>query len=212
MPGVPSVLVVIDSLAVGGPSRTVVASATGLRRRGVDVRLAHLGIGDAGVMEAELQAGHVPVLNLALGSLANPSTALLLAAYIRRERLDVVHSHNRYGHLVGRLAAAAAGRPIVSTVHHLIEPAGTWRDLARRRLDDFTARWCTLILTVSEAQRRAYLRRVRLRPDHVETHRNGIDTSVFRPDSAVRARMRAELGVQDGAPLFVSVGALIQAK
>jgi glycosyltransferase involved in cell wall biosynthesis len=209
----PRVLILVDSLKLGGPARLVVSSAAGLAQRGLDVRVAHLGIGDGRGLAAELTASGVPVLNLDLGSLLDPRPVVRLARYVRHQHIDVVHTHNPYAHLVGRPAAALAGRPTVSTVHSIVDVETGWRDRVRRRLDHLSARrLCRLVITVSDAQRRGYLAQARVAPAHVETHWNGVDTRLFRPNSAARARVRASLGVAPEQPLFASVSVLREGK
>src|SRR5690242_4243154 len=104
--GAPRVLLLVDSLRVGGAERLTVVLANGLRRRGIDARVAHLGIESSQLLIEELQAAGTPELNLRLRSLLDPRPALRLAAYLRRESIDLLHTHNRYAHLVGRPAAA----------------------------------------------------------------------------------------------------------
>jgi glycosyltransferase involved in cell wall biosynthesis len=203
------ILVVIDSLEIAGPARLVVSSAIGLAQRGLDVRVAHLGIGDARLMDNELRARRVPVLDLRLGSLLDPRSIMRLSRYIKRHAIDVVHTHNPYAHLVGRPAARLAGRPAVSTVHSIVDIESGWRHAVRRRLDYLSARHlCRLVITVSEAQRRVYVRNARVQPKRVERLRNGVDTSLFRSDAAARSRIRGELGLTPHQPLFVTVSAL----
>src|ERR1700736_6479062 len=81
----PRVLMLIDTLRVTGPARLVVTAATGLRHRGVDARVAHLGIGDSSMLESELHASQVPVLNLEIGRLLHPRPVVQLARYLMRE-------------------------------------------------------------------------------------------------------------------------------
>lgn len=203
----PRVLVLVDRLQVGGPGRLVVALATGLRGRGVDVRVAHLGLGEWEPLAAELAACGVTALNLRLGHLLDPRPEWRLAGYLRRERIDVVHTHNRYAHLVGRTAAMLAGRPVVSTVHYLQEMEPGWREAVRRWLDHMSARMlCSVVITVSEAQRRVYLRAAGIEDARVQLHRNGVDPALFRPDPVARGRQRSALGLPPEAPVLAVVG------
>src|SRR6476620_73754 len=93
------VLLLVDSLRVGGAERLTVVLANGLRLRGVDARVAHLGIETSQLLVDELRAADTPELDLQLGSLFDPRPTLRLAAYLRREGIDLLHTHNRYAHL-----------------------------------------------------------------------------------------------------------------
>jgi glycosyltransferase involved in cell wall biosynthesis len=203
------VLLLQDSLRVGGAERLTVVLANNLRLRGVDARVAHLGIESSHLLVEELQAAGTPELNLRLGSLLDPRPALGLAMYLRRERIDLLHTHTRYAHLVGRPAAALACRPVVSTIHNIMDIESGWRGSVRRRLDYWTARkLCTAVITVSEAQRQVYLRATGINPARVETHMNGVNTEEFRPDTSARNRLRGELGVGADTVLILTVAML----
>jgi glycosyltransferase involved in cell wall biosynthesis len=205
----PRILVVIDTLQIAGPARAVVSSTIGLAQRGIDVRVAHLGIGDGRLLSNELQARRVRVVDLHLGSLLDPRSIVRLSRYIRRHAIDVVHTHNPYAHLVGRPAATLAGRPAVSTVHSIIDAESGWRHAVRRRLDYFTARHlCRRVITVSEAQRRVYLQAARVQPLRLELLGYGVDTALFHSNAAARSRIRGELRLTPQQPLFVTVAIL----
>lgn len=202
-------LLLIDTLQLGGPARLLVDQARGLRQRGTDARVAHLGIGNWSLLAAELKACGVPLLNLHLGGLLDPRPVLWLARYLSRQQIDLIHTHNRYAHIVGRVAAALARRPVVSTVHSIVETDLGWRGAVRRELDYVSARTlCTAVITVSEAQREVYSRASRVRASRVETHLNGIDVDRFRPDPVARTVYREQLGQPEAAPLFATVAVL----
>ena len=203
------VLLMIDRLNWGGAERVVVSLACGLHARGLDVRLMQMGSRGPHPWGAELLRAGVPVLDLGLRSLLDPRPVLWLAAYLRRERIDLLHTHLRYSDLVGRAAAALARRPVISTIHGIAEAQPGWREAVRRRLDYFSARAvCPLVLTVSDAQRQIYQRAARLDSARLETHRNGVDTARFRPDAAAREQLRAQLGVAPLTLLYVTVAIL----
>jgi glycosyltransferase involved in cell wall biosynthesis len=205
----PRVLLLVDSLRMGGAERLTVVLANGLRRRGVDARLAHLGIDGSQILMEELRTADTPELDLHLGSLFDPRSTLRLTAYLRREGIDLLHTHNRYAHLVGRPAAALARRPVLSTIHNIQDPVSSRREWVRRALDYWTARTlCTAIITVSEAQRQVYLRATGIDPTRVETHMSGVDTERFRPDPSVRDRLRTELGVAADTILILTIAML----
>jgi glycosyltransferase involved in cell wall biosynthesis len=199
----------IDRLNWGGAERVVVSLACGLHARGLDVRLMQMGSRGPHPWGAELLRAGVPVLDLGLRSLLDPRPVLRLAAYLRRERIDLLHTHLRYSDLVGRAAAALAHRPVISTIHGIAEVQLGWREAIRRRLDYFSARAvCPLVLTVSDAQRQVYQRAARVDCARLETHRTGVDTARFRPDAATRARLRAQLGVEHQTLLYATVAVL----
>ncbi len=203
-------MLLIDTLAVGGPARVAITLSAGLRARGVDAWVAHLGArGESGSLVAELRDAGVPVLDLALRSLFDPRPTMRLVSFLRRARVHLLHTHNRYGHLIGRPAAAIAGCPIVSTDHWIHDTETGWRSAVRGQLDMLGARaFRGHTVMVSHAQRRVHERLGRLPTTCVETIPNGVDTRAFRPDPAAGARLRAALGLSHAAPVFVNVAML----
>jgi glycosyltransferase involved in cell wall biosynthesis len=124
-----------------------------------------------------------------------------LAAYIRRERVDVLHAHmfgsNFWGTVIGRLA----GVPVVIAHEH------TWSfegEPLKRLLDrELIARWSDAFIAVSRADRRRMIEIERIPFERIRFIPNGIASR-----APTRGHdLRAELGVGSG-PLVGAVGAL----
>jgi glycosyltransferase involved in cell wall biosynthesis len=124
-----------------------------------------------------------------------------LAAYIRRERVDVLHAHmfgsNLWGTVVGRLARV----PVVIAHEH------TWSfegELLRRVLDrELIGRWSDAFVAVSREDRRKMIEIERIPAERIRFLANGIAPQAPTPGRD----LRAELGVGSG-PLVGAVGAL----
>jgi len=124
-----------------------------------------------------------------------------LAAYIRRERVDVLHAHmfgsNLWGTVVGRLASV----PVVVAHEH------TWSfegEPLRRILDrELIGRWSDAFVAVSRDDRRKMIEIERIPAERIRFLANGI-----APRAPIPGRdPRTELGVGSG-PLVGAVGAL----
>jgi glycosyltransferase involved in cell wall biosynthesis len=123
-----------------------------------------------------------------------PIGAASLAALIRRERVDIVHTntiHNLYGWAAARLA----GRPHVWHVREIVWQSARLRALERRLALRFSDR----VVVTSDAVGTMFEADGRL-PPHVVKIPNGVDTARFRPgrDDTVRR----DFGIPPGAPLF----------
>jgi glycosyltransferase involved in cell wall biosynthesis/ribosomal protein S18 acetylase RimI-like enzyme len=136
---------------------------------------------------------------------------------LRRERFDLLHTHNPKPGVIGRLAARLAGVPVVNTVHGLY---ATPEDrLAKRAavlgLEGLAARCSRLELYQSEEDLR-WARRIRLvPPGRAELLGNGTDLSRFDPDRVGPdrvARLRRELGLPADALVVGAVGRLVAEK
>jgi glycosyltransferase involved in cell wall biosynthesis/ribosomal protein S18 acetylase RimI-like enzyme len=136
---------------------------------------------------------------------------------LRRERFDLLHTHNPKPGVIGRLAARLAGVPVVNTVHGLY---ATPEDRLGKRaavlgLEGLAARCSRLELYQSEEDLR-WARRIRLvPPGRAELLGNGTDLSRFDPGRVGPdrvARLRRELGLPADALVVGAVGRLVAEK
>jgi glycosyltransferase involved in cell wall biosynthesis/ribosomal protein S18 acetylase RimI-like enzyme len=141
-----------------------------------------------------------------------------LLGIFRRERFDLVHTHNPKPGIMGRIAARVTGVPcVVNTVHGLY---ATPEDPATKRrvvlaLEALAARFSDLELYQSEEDL-TWARRARVVPGlRSVLLGNGTDLSRFDPSSVSAERMvalRDELGIPRDAPVVGTVGRLVQEK
>ena len=134
-----------------------------------------------------------------------PLATLRLAARLRRDRIDVLHTHLLEASLVGLLAAKLARtRLAIFTGHHSHEVP-----LHKRRLlfevDRLAARWLAdVVISPSREMRDTFIAEYGCRPDHVELIEHGIDLSGFDPEAATGSELRSELGL-DGKLVFGAI-------
>jgi glycosyltransferase involved in cell wall biosynthesis/ribosomal protein S18 acetylase RimI-like enzyme len=141
-----------------------------------------------------------------------------LVRLLRRERFDLVHTHNPKPGVMGRVAARLARVPlVVNTVHGLY---ATPEDPLVKRiavlgLEGLAARCSDLEMYQSEEDLR-WARHIRLvPPGRSELLGNGTDLKRFDPDRIGperAAELRAELGLPVGALVVGAVGRLVAEK
>ncbi|MGH2595280.1 MAG: GNAT family N-acetyltransferase [Actinomycetota bacterium] len=141
-----------------------------------------------------------------------------LLAIFRRERFDLVHTHNPKPGVMGRVAARLAGVPcVIDTVHGLY---ATPDNGLGRRLPVLTAEWVAARFSDLElyqsAEDLAWARRLRVtRPGRSIHLGNGIDLSQFSPDLAGEERvrkLRSELGIAEDELVVGTVGRMVREK
>lgn len=141
-----------------------------------------------------------------------------LLRIFRRERFDLVHTHNPKPGVLGRIAARAAGVPhVVNTVHGLY---ATREDRARRRMPVLAAEWvagrCSDLELYQSAEDLAWARRLGLTGRARSIHLgNGIDLERFAPAGASDGdgrRLRAELGIGSDELVVGTVGRMVREK
>jgi glycosyltransferase involved in cell wall biosynthesis len=202
------VLTLVDHLGTtGGAERLALDIATRLDRSRFRSTLCASRFGTDRALSHEEQqvVGLLRDAGAELLALGRRSTEIWpwrrLAAYIRRERVDVIHAHmfgsNAWGTVVGRLTRV----PVVIAHEH------TWSfegEPLKRLLDrELIGRWSDAFVAVSREDRRRMIEIERVPAKRIRVLANGI-----APRSPTAGRdLRAELGIGSG-PLLGAVGAL----
>ncbi|MDQ3927789.1 MAG: glycosyltransferase, partial [Chloroflexota bacterium] len=154
----------------------------------------------------------VPVTVLDQEHVYDARALLKLVRYIRRHRIDIVHTHLAGADILGRVAGFLTGRPVVSSIH-LLE--GDLLDAPARRqlLLKLTAHWmCRRIVVVAENMRQDAADWLGLPLSRVEAIPNGVDTARFRrPANFDAAAVKRALTGGEHA-LVVSVARLFPQK
>lgn len=136
-----------------------------------------------------------------------------LVALLRREQPDIVHGHMPISGFLARIAARVAGVPRVAYTCHgfLFNQPGPWPRRLASLLMEWTAGQVTDVFLTVSAEEAADARRlwINRRADAIG---NGRDPAIFHPDSAARARLRAELGVPPDRVVITAVSRLVRHK
>lgn len=162
--------------------------ALGMRARGVDNRIMCM----PGPYVQPLRERGIPTQAVDLPRAVHPfqmTVALFqMMAYMRRERIDLVHTHCSMPGILGRLAARLAGVPvIVHTIHGLHTTEGAGAVLVR--LYDWSERFVGSFTHLLLSQNRADLEVARrsgfTAPERMHLIGNGIDLTRFQPEPRI---------------------------
>ena len=180
---------VITRLIIGSAQENTVASVLGLRRKpDLDVRLiSGLTKGPEGSLEplfAELPGVLTVQPQLVRPiRLAQDWRALRwLTGEFRQERPDIVHTHSGKAGVLGRLAAARAGVPVI--IHTIHGPSigafqGPVANLVFGGAERYAARVTTHFVVVANAMKEQYLAAGIGRPDQYTRILSGFDLEPF---------------------------------
>jgi len=198
------ILYVLNTLAVGGTERQVLAIAERMAARGHAVALMVL-------RSREVEGWTTPLDVVYLDIQKNPASAVAGlrrgSAFVRCFDPAVIHSHNFHGNLLARLMRAVSRQPkLISTIHNVYE--GSWRRMLAYRLTDHLAHATT---AVSNAVADRYVRLKAVSQSKIIVLTNGIDTAEFVAAAERRVSMRQQMGAGDEF-LWLSVGRLTAAK
>jgi glycosyltransferase involved in cell wall biosynthesis len=207
---------VITGLGMGGAEVQLCLLAAGLMRRGAAVQIISMlsMIAD----HPELADGAIPVRTLGMSRGAwKPSHFVRYIKAVREFRPDVIHAHMFHAILLARLGRPFTHGPLVCTAQNTTERPehdragaemrGRLRELAYRFSDPL----CELTTQVSTAGAERYVAIRAVPASKMKLVPNAVDVERFRPDPALRQRIRSELGLGD-AFTWLSIGRLERQK
>lgn len=209
----PPVAWLVDSLRLGGAERLALTFAQEYQRRGGRVKIIALKAAPEPERALEAEASRLGLDWVCLGArhLRDWAAWRGLRRHLRQFQPAVLHAHLRYATLWGALAAWRQRRPLVVTLHVLpLAGHGRWRQLALAWLE----RWALnhvarRVLLLGAAQAQAW-RQAGLDPRRQRLLPNGISLPLPAPEAG--RRVRAELGIPDAAPVFLTVAAVRENK
>jgi glycosyltransferase involved in cell wall biosynthesis len=198
------VLHFVDALLRGGAERLLVELATRSDRERFDPAVVCFRQGAfADELAAAGRAVHVVPKR-------GPFDLRLLVALVRllrREGVAVVHAHDIQAATYGVMAGKLVRTPVVLTVHGL----SFFRQKRAPMLLSRLARWLDRVVFVGHWLQRIAAEEFGFRPRRATVVHNGADIDQFRPGQPDLA-LRAELRLDDGAPVAGTVGNLRSVK
>lgn len=200
------VLHVIGSLGPGGAERNLCYLAPWMARS--RFRYAICCLSRRGEYADEVERLGVPVIELGHRRRHTLRSVFRLARLLRRSRVKIIHMHLFECGLIGRLAAWAAGVPVVITHEHGKTVWKKWYHIWFERL---AIRRTDLRIAVSEDIRDLRIKHEATPPSKIVVIGNAVEPSRFEVASEVARRKRQELGL-DEFFIIGTVGRLVEAK
>ncbi len=177
----PLVAQLLSTFEVGGAERLALQLSQALHARAW--RCMAIGLMRSGPMRTRFEEAGIPcrVLGRSIPRGLDPFTLIRLARLLRRERVAVLHCHNRLAQIYGGFAARLAGTPAVVCTRHAAAVDGKLRP--PQLLERMSARFTHRFVAVSEDVERQALALGRLPAERSTVIYNGVDTNSFRPSS-----------------------------
>jgi glycosyltransferase involved in cell wall biosynthesis len=199
-----NVLQLIPTLDRSGAEKQMVLLAAGLPRERFRVEAAALT--RLGPLEADLRAAGVPVTLIGKHLKADPFALLRLTRFLKSGRFDVVQTWIFAANTYGRLAARAAGVPVVVTAEMAVD---LWKRRGHLAIDRRLARWTDRVVGNSRAVADFY-RKAGVPDDRLTVIPSGIADE--EPPAVDPAAVRAEFGWPADAPMALFAGRLAPQK
>jgi glycosyltransferase involved in cell wall biosynthesis len=200
------VLMVIDSLRLGGAERVLATLSGAAPHAGFRFELAVLSAPGShrSVMEPVLAEAGVNLSYLSIRRLIDPQALPRLVRAIRSSGCDVVHAHLEDAATLVPLAARLAGRPAVCSFHHVAVEI-SWREALKERLAVAAANRSAGVIFVSQSSLDSFTRTYSGPRSNWCVIENGVDLNAF---STAPATMPLDLQIPSDALIVTIVGAL----
>ena len=199
---------IITRLDFGGAQANTLYTASALDRRRFD---AFLVAGPGGILESGTEPGRLLVarrLVREISPVKDLAAFFELRALLRKLGPGVAHTHSSKAGILGRLAAAAAGVPVVVHTFHGFG-FHPWQNFLKRALfmllEKFCARFTDALVFVSKANMETARAAGIGSPEKYRLIRSGVKLAGY-PAVIDRAAKRAELGLSAGDIIALSIG------
>jgi glycosyltransferase involved in cell wall biosynthesis len=219
-PGGTRVVRVFSRLNIGGPAVHVILLSAGLRPLGYETRLV---VGRESPREGNMLplaaernvvCESVAGLGREIAPLQDGRALLGLYRLLRSWRPTIVHTHTAKAGLLGRLAARAAGVPLVVHTYHGHVLRGYFSPAKTALFQWLETRLATLadaLVAVSESVKGDLVALGVAPPEKIRVVPLGLDLEHLAGELP-RGALRPEAGLEDGAPLVGMVGRLVPIK
>jgi len=215
-----NVLHVINTLSGAGAQMNVARLATHANRARVEPHLAYCG---QWPLETELERCAVPLLRLdenpcRVRSMATPRIIARLVAYIRKHRIQLVHTHLFNAHVWGASAARLVGVKVLEHVHdHRYSDRKALEDFGLPRTHHYDqapllARLSDHVVVLTTQNRDHVIHRLGVDASKISLILNGLPQRAALPTSDERSRLRESLGIPADAFVVLGVGRLAAEK
>lgn len=216
------VLRVISRLNIGGPARHVVILSSRLGSGAFETLLASGTVreyeGDMSYLAGEygVSVRVIPSLGREVALLDDVRSFLALLRIIRSFHPDIVHTHASKAGALGRVAAVAAGVPvIVHTFHgHVFEGYfGRRMTSLVMAVERFLARFTRAIVVLSDSQENDITKKYRVAPrSKVNVVPLGLDLARYAAAERFSGTLRQSLGFDRDVSVVATVGRLVAIK
>ena len=199
------IMFVIWSLDLGGAEQVVIDLATKLDRQFFEPFVCCLN--GKGRFAPQVEGLGIKVVALHKRPKFDPWVIFKLVRVMKKEKVDLVHTHLFTANLWGRIAAKLAGVPVVSSEHGM----DIWRKRLHLTLDQMLTRVNRKIVFVSEGVKNFYKSRNHSLNGKGRVIHNGINIAQFQP-RIDRQAVRKSLGLGESDKVVGIVGRLVPEK
>ncbi len=175
----PKVMRVISDLPVGGVENRLLALLPKLASK-YDIQVCCIRA--RGALACEFEQAGIPVVLKYFKSRLHPVSLYQLASYMKKQKIDIVHTHMYRPNISGALAAKLAGVPVIISQVHNVDH---WDNRRQIFTDSLFCGFRDKVIAVSCAVKNDYIKNTGIRADKCAVIYNGIDMDKFQTLSAI---------------------------
>ena len=196
---------IVSNLGIGGVQKRMVSLLPKLDKERYSIIVCSFKPGE---LQNCLEQSEIPVRIVSRRFKFDPVCIYRLRSIMKKENIDIVHTHCHKPNTTGRLAAKLAGVPVIITNEHNVD---SWKSNWQLTLDRWLAAYSDRIIAVSEAVRNFYVENANISTDKFEVIYNGVDldfwqNNIFSQETI--AEKRAKLGLLQDDKVIVNIGRL----
>jgi len=198
------ILMLTTHFNYGGISRYILNLSRGLSARGNSVTVASSG-GDAlkALEESGVRHLHIPIRTKFELSLRIVMCLFKLIPFIKREKIDIIHSHTRVTQILGSILGNLTKVVYVSTCHGFFK---------KRIVRKIFPCWGKRVIAISDAVKEHLVRDFGIKPHRVKMVYNGVDSlRLSEMNQQDTDRLRDKFGLKKG-PVVGIVARLSEVK
>lgn len=204
------IVIIIDSLKVGGAQKLVATLVSSAPREQLELTVVSLTEENSSTILEQIRTAGVHVYSFPSGSLMDPNRLKRLVDFLRMEKFDLIHTHLTYANILGCLAGSYVDTPVVTTIHSTNRDNRRPLDFLIAQLEVLTVRqFARRIMAVGYTVADAY--RNRLGGRIVDVIPNGIPISEQLSDE-IKMKLRQEISKDVSRPMLITVGRFVQVK
>jgi glycosyltransferase involved in cell wall biosynthesis len=201
----PKVMRIISDLPVGGVENRLLAVLPSLKHK-YDIQICCIRA--RGILADEFEKAGIPVVVKYFRSRLHPVSLYRLAAYMREQRVDLVHTHMYRPNISGVIAAKLAKVPVIISQVHSVDH---WDNRRQVFMDSLLVSWRDRVIAVSEAVKQDYIKRTGMDPQKCVVIYNGIDTDNFNR-SGQAERIKQKWGINPDDKVVGIIARIVPAK
>lgn len=196
---------IIDNVGFGGAQKSVVLLAHVIQEYAAELVILSLHISKSVSFDDQLRADGVEIHYFPAPKLLNLRRIFMLTSFLRREPVDIVHTHLTYGNILGIIAARLAGIPVIAMCHSSGIDPKVYHPL-RNKLETWLLRFAANMVT-GDSHSAADAQRPRLKGKPIYAVPNAVSEPSEISEQEKKA-LRAELAGDAEHLFLIAVGRL----